>query len=59
MVIHKANCDLVWSLWGIIQHVNGNPVDDFWAYGVGRFERCKQLMESDDFKRAALATLGG
>jgi thiamine kinase-like enzyme len=58
MVIHKANCDLVWSLWGIIQHVNDNPVDDFWAYGVGRFERCKALMESDEFKRA-IATLGG
>ncbi len=52
MVVHKANCDLVWSLWGIIQHVNENPVDDFWAYGVGRFERCKRLMESDEFKRA-------
>ena len=58
MVIHKANCDLVWSLWGIIQHVNENPVDDFWAYGVGRFERCRKLMESDEFKRA-IATLGG
>jgi thiamine kinase-like enzyme len=58
MVIHKANCDLVWSLWGILQHVNENPVDDFWAYGVGRFERCKKLMDSDDFKRA-LATLSG
>jgi len=58
MVIHKANCDLVWSLWGIIQHVNENPVDDFWAYGVGRFERCKKLMESDEFKHA-ITVLGG
>jgi thiamine kinase-like enzyme len=58
MVIHKANCDLVWSLWGVIQHVNGNPADDFWAYGVGRFERCKALMESDEFRRA-IAPLGG
>ena len=58
MVIHKANCDLVWSLWGIIQHVNENPADDFWAYGVGRFERCRRLMESNEFKRA-IATLGG
>ena len=58
MVIHKANCDLLWTLWGVIQHVNDNPVDDFWAYGVGRFERCRQLMASDEFKRA-IATLGG
>ena len=50
MVIHKANCDLVSSLWGVIQHVNENPVDDFWAYGVGRFERCKALIESDGLR---------
>ena len=43
----------------MIQHVNENPVDDFWAYGVGRFERCKALMESDDFTARAVATLGG
>src|SRR5688572_8052018 len=58
MVIHKANCDLFWALWAVIQHVNGNPVDDFWAYGLNRFERCRQLMESDEFERA-IATLGG
>jgi thiamine kinase-like enzyme len=56
MVIHKAMCDLVWTLWGVIQHVNDNPVDDFWAYAVGRFERCQQLMESDEFQ-SAVATL--
>ena len=32
MVAYKAMCDLVWTLWGVIQHVNENPVDDFWAY---------------------------
>jgi hypothetical protein len=33
----------------VIQHVNGNPAEDFWAYAVGRFERCKALMSSPDF----------
>ena len=32
MVLYKAMCDLLWTLWGIIQHVNQNPADDFWAY---------------------------
>jgi thiamine kinase-like enzyme len=49
MVIHKAMCDLLWTLWGVIQHVNGNPVDDFWAYATGRFERCQALMASPTF----------
>jgi thiamine kinase-like enzyme len=49
MVIHKAMCDLLWTLWGVIQHVNENPVDDFWAYATGRFERCQALMATDEF----------
>ena len=56
MVIHKAMCDLLWTLWGVIQHVNDNPVDDFWAYAVGRFERCQTLMASERF-RASVAAL--
>mgnify|MGYP003893009411 CR=1 FL=1 len=34
MVAYKAMCDLLWTLWGVIQHANGNPADDFWAYAV-------------------------
>ena len=49
MVLYKAMCDLLWTLWGIIQHVNDNPADDFWAYAVNRFERCKTLMGRTDF----------
>ena len=51
MVVYKAMCDLLWTLWGLIQHANGNPAEDFWAYAVGRFERCKALMEQADFGR--------
>jgi len=49
MVAYKAMCDLLWTLWGVIQHANGNPVDDFWAYAVGRFERCARLMTSPEY----------
>ena len=49
MIAYKALCDLLWTLWGVIQHVNGNPAEDFWAYAVGRFERCKALMSTADF----------
>ncbi len=51
MVIYKAMCDLLWTLWGLIQFANKNPVDDFWAYSLGRFERCKALMDTPDFAR--------
>ncbi|MCP4876767.1 MAG: phosphotransferase family protein [Gammaproteobacteria bacterium] len=49
MVIYKAMCDLLWTLWGLIQHSDGNPAEDFWAYSIGRFERCKTLMTAPDF----------
>jgi thiamine kinase-like enzyme len=51
MVIYKAMCDLLWTLWGLIQHANHNPADDFWAYAINRFERCKRLMGSSEFAR--------
>jgi thiamine kinase-like enzyme len=50
MVIYKAMCDLLWTLWGLIQHSAGNPAEDFWAYSIGRFERCQALMRSPDFE---------
>ena len=51
MVIYKAMCDLLWTLWGLIQHANKNPAEDFWVYSINRFERCKALMRSPDFAR--------
>ncbi|MEZ5773756.1 MAG: choline/ethanolamine kinase family protein [Hyphomicrobiaceae bacterium] len=49
IVIYKAMCDLLWTLWGLIQHANKNPADDFWAYATNRFERCKRLMADRQF----------
>ncbi len=49
MVIYKAMCDLLWTLWGLIQHSDGNVAEDFWAYSLARFERCKALMQNPEF----------
>ena len=49
VVIYKAMCDLLWTLWGLIQHADDNPVEDFWAYATGRFDRCKALMQDPGF----------
>ena len=49
MVIYKAMCDLLWTLWGLIQLANENPAEDFTAYARDRFARCRTLMESDGF----------
>ena len=52
MVIYKAMCDLLWTLWGLIQHANNNPADDFAAYALNGFDRCKKLMTSTEFCEA-------
>jgi thiamine kinase-like enzyme len=57
MVIYKAMCDLLWTLWGLIQLAHGNPADDFRAYADGRFARCRALMAGPGF-RAAMAAVG-
>ena len=59
MVIYKAMCDLLWTLWGLIQLANGNPADDFRAYADGRFARCRKLMQTADFSRHVEAVRKG
>lgn len=59
MVIYKAMCDLLWTLWGLIQHANDNPAEDFWAYSVGRFERCQKLMNDPAFAKHVEAVQAG
>jgi thiamine kinase-like enzyme len=59
MVIYKAMCDLLWTLWGLIQLANGNPADDFRAYAENRFARCKALVGHPDFARHLAAVRAG
>jgi thiamine kinase-like enzyme len=59
MVIYKAMCDLLWTLWGLIQLANQNPADDFRAYSDARFERCKALMAGPQFAHHLAAVAKG
>ena len=59
VVIYKAMCDLLWTLWGLIQLANENPAEDFRAYADGRFQRCRKLMQTKDFSRHVEAVRNG
>ncbi|MCB1478992.1 MAG: phosphotransferase family protein [Rhodobiaceae bacterium] len=59
IIIYKAMCDLLWTLWGLIQLANNNPTDDYRAYADGRFARCKALMATPDFARHVKAVAAG
>jgi len=50
MIIYKAMCDLLWTLWGLIQHANGNEAEDFHTYAITRFERCRTLITAPGFQ---------
>ena len=56
--LYKTMSDLLWTLWGFIQHANDNPRDDFLTYALGRLERCKTRMGSTDFGRHLGAVRG-
>jgi thiamine kinase-like enzyme len=55
MIIYKAMCDLLWTLWGLIQHADDNPAEDFWAYSINRFNRCTTLMGSEQYTSSMAA----
>lgn len=59
IVIYKAMCDLLWTLWGLIQYSDDNPAEDFWAYATGRFDRCKTLMNDPSFELHLAAVRNG
>lgn len=59
VVIYKAMCDLLWTLWGLIQLANDNPADDFRAYADGRFARCRTLMADPSFPEHVKAVGAG
>ena len=59
VVIYKAICDLLWTLWGLIQHADDNPAEDFWAYATGRFDRCKALMNAPEWAGHVAAVKAG
>lgn len=48
--MYKGMCDLLWTLWGVVQHANNNPAEDFWTYSVNRLKRCQERMATQYFR---------
>ncbi len=54
MMLQKSLVFLLWTLWGVLQHVNKNPrpayeFASYWDYGMDRFTRCQEIMNRDEF----------
>ena len=49
ILVDKFINDALWYLWAPIQIFNGKPADFYWGYGLNRFNRAVELMNSDTF----------
>ena len=49
MHLYAIMSDIIWSLWGFIQHKISHLDLDFWDYGMGRWERSQGLQDSKEF----------
>jgi hypothetical protein len=47
MHLYAVMSDIIWALWGAIQHKISQLDLDFWDYGVGRWERALGLLDSN------------
>jgi thiamine kinase-like enzyme len=48
-IMHKFLCDVLWSVWALLQIATGKPREEYWPYGLNRFNRCMALMNEPDF----------
>lgn len=49
MVMHKFLCDALWSVWALLQIATGKPREEYWPYGLNRFNRALALMNDPIF----------
>lgn len=49
ILVDKFINDALWYLWAPIQMFNGKPADFYWDYGLNRFNRAVDLMNSEEF----------
>jgi len=49
ILVDKFINDALWYLWAPIQMFNGKPADFYWGYGLNRFNRAVELMDSEKF----------
>lgn len=57
LVINKFLCDALWSYWAVLQIAMGKSREDYWPYGLNRFNRAYELIHNGSLDRAIKANL--
>lgn len=52
LVINRFLCDALWTYWAVLQIATGKSYDEYWPYGLNRFNRAMKLVENGSLDRA-------
>lgn len=55
LIINKFLCDALWAYWAVLQIATGKPREDYWPYGLNRFNRAYKLIHNGTLDRALKA----
>ena len=55
LIINKFLCDALWSYWAVLQIATGKPHEDYWPYGLNRYDRAYKLIHEGTLDRALRA----
>ncbi|AET67267.1 putative choline kinase involved in LPS biosynthesis [Desulfosporosinus orientis DSM 765] len=55
LVINKFLCDALWAYWAVLQIAMGKSREDYWPYGLNRFNRAYELIHKGSLDRAIKA----
>lgn len=55
LIINKFLCDALWSYWAVLQIAAGKSYDEYWPYGLNRYNRAYKLIHEGTLDRALQA----
>jgi len=55
LIINKFLCDALWAYWAVLQIAMGKSREEYWPYGLNRFNRAYALIHNGSLDRALKA----
>lgn len=55
LIINKFLCDALWSYWAVLQIATGKLHEEYWPYGLNRYNRAYKLIHEGTLDRALQA----
>ncbi len=55
LIINKFLCDALWAYWAVLQIAMGKSREEYWPYGLNRFNRAYALIHNGSLNRAIKA----